>query len=107
MDQLADSYGLECAGGSFSGCGLEAEKCKKNGGRFLGKSFDSCPLFELLEDKRLSFVMQLERESGIAPIAGWPDSHAAWVPALISELKAARQDRENSELQSIRSKSKV
>jgi len=61
---------------------------------------------ELMKDDRLMYTMQLERELSIAPIHGWPDSHAAWVVSLLSELKAARQDRESSEISAARQKSK-
>jgi len=59
---------------------------------------------QLIEDDRLLFVMQLEREAQVGPLNNWPDGYASWVVSLLLELKAARADREQGELSAIRTK---
>jgi hypothetical protein len=47
----------------------------------------------LRDDHHLLYVLRLDRQAGLAPLAGWPDQYAAWVPDLWSEVRAARDDR--------------
>ena len=106
LDHLANSYGLACADNNLKDCHADRENCKKKAGRYLGKKYDQCPIRELIEDERLLYVMQLEREASISKLSNWPDGYADWVVTLFGDLKAARSKRESSELESIR-KTKV
>lgn len=57
-----------------------------------------------MSDKRLVYVLQLERELSVAPISNWPDGYADWIPTIMSDLKYAREKRKAGELESIRKK---
>ena len=97
LDQLHTSFGLQCAGGNFSGCDHDTKICKGRAGFYLNTKWDTCPVRVILDDSRMTAAMQLERCSKISPLSNWPDSYSAWVPELVSSIRAARIDRENSE----------
>jgi len=59
-------------------------------------------VFQLTQDERLLYVLQLEREAHVAPLAGWPDDYASWVVDLYGEVFAARKKREAGEIERIK-----
>lgn len=91
LDILSQAHGLRCASGDLTGC---RGRCEHKAGMYLGQSWDRCPVAELHGDDRLVYVLSLEAQSKLAPIAGWPDTYAAWVPRYWARVAAARADRE-------------
>tara|TARA_Y100000296_G_scaffold81050_1_gene107425 strand:+ start:151 stop:342 length:192 start_codon:yes stop_codon:yes gene_type:complete len=61
----------------------------------------------IYDDRELVFGLQLARESAIMPLDEWPDGFAAWVPAILGQIKAAKQKREAAEIQKMKTKPKV
>jgi len=91
LDQLGGAlHRLSCATGDVSECSGRRES---KGGQYLGVEYDRCPVRELRDDHQLLYALQLDRQSDVAPLAGWPDRFAAWVPSLVLEVRAARSER--------------
>jgi len=88
---LANAHGLSCATGDRSGC---SGRCEDRAGFYLGRVWDRCPVAELNDDRRILYVLNLEAQSKLSPIAGWPDEYAGWVPTYWGRLVRARADRE-------------
>ena len=106
MDVLADAHGLGCAAGDFSKCKGDKTICDKQGGRYLGKHWDGCPVRAIMDDRRLAASLLLERESTISPLAGWPSNYASWVSTYLTTLKQLRDDREAHAMKQISGKGK-
>tara|TARA_R110000824_G_scaffold30049_5_gene99244 strand:- start:1424 stop:1747 length:324 start_codon:yes stop_codon:yes gene_type:complete len=104
---LISSYGLECASGKLNSCQGKAEQCKKKAGSYLGKKYKTCPVSELMSDKRILYCLQLERESAVHPVTGWPDNYAAWVVDISCEISGARSKREAGEYEKMRKQAKA
>ena len=82
---------LPCAGGSFAHCADGG--CGDRAGFYLNRQWDTCPMRSVADDTALQIVLSLDNANQIAPVTGWPDEYAAWVPRLWGELRAARADR--------------
>jgi len=91
-DVLARS-GLDCAEGDPA-CASDPSICEARGGTYLGAEWARCPLREAMADPYVQGVAQLEASSKLAPLSGWPDTFAAWVPAVWSQLRAMMADRQ-------------
>ena len=87
---LGGAHGLRCASGDKSAC---QGRCEHKAGLYLGQPWDRCPVAEMNDDLRLVYVLNLEGQSKLSPITGWPDDFAAWVPRYWSQVVAARADR--------------
>ena len=58
------------------------------GDRILNKDWDHCPA-RALKDPHLILAVNYHRANQVAPLAGWPDSYAAWLERLIVEIDGA------------------
>lgn len=87
---LADAYGLSCARGDKVDC---KGRCEHMAGKYLSTDWDRCPVAEVTDDARLMVAIGLDRAEQAGFAVGSVDEYAAWVPALLSSYKAARQDR--------------
>ena len=74
----------------MSGC---VGRCESRAGVYLGQPWDRCPVAEINADRKLVYVLSLEAQAKLSPIAGWPDEFAAWVPRYWQQIVSARADR--------------
>ena len=95
LDVLGSIHGLPCASGDMSKC---KGGCEDRKGFYLGKQWPKCPVKELHADERLLYVLSLDAQAQLSPIAGWPDAYAAWVPRTWAKVVAARNDRKANEV---------
>lgn len=87
-------HGLACAGGDLSACNGQEDACAAHGGLMLGVVWPGCPVREIMRDKRIQAVLQLDSAQRVAPLAGWPHDFAAWVPEMLATLKGLRDSRQ-------------
>ena len=90
LDVLSNAHGLRCANGDKTGC---KGRCEHKAGLYLGQPWDRCPVAEMNDDLKLVYVINLDSQSQLSPLSGWPDDFAAWVPRYWSRLVSARNDR--------------
>lgn len=99
MDVLGEG-GLECARGDAR-CGGDRDKCKKNAGNYMGEAWDICPVRAVQDDECLLRVINLERDSKLTPISGWPNEYVAWVSSLWAEYRSKINEREAARLKNV------
>ena len=97
LDQLTNAYGLRCAAGDFTQCGLDEEACKKKAGYYLNSEWDQCPVRCVIDDERKIAALKIEKLAKISPRSNWPDGYTAWLPELVCALKDARDERIESD----------
>lgn len=97
LDQLTNAFGLKCAGGDFTQCTLDPQKCKKRAGAYLNTNWDTCPVKTVLGDDKIVAALHVDRLAKISPLANWPDGYSAWVPELVCAIRDAREDRAMNE----------
>ena len=69
-------------------CGGDRSKCSRRGLEFMGVKWPGCPVADLIEDKAVAYIVQLDRHSGAFGL-GDRTRYAAWVPdALVAYRRA-------------------
>ena len=76
-----------CDEWGVSGTGYRFE-----GARVLNRDWGHCPA-RALKEPSLILAVNYHRASQVAPLAGWPDTYAAWLERLIVEIDGAIQAR--------------